>query len=56
VIPHACLDLLSVQIWNDQVRLLNRHVAIDAVVANLRAQLRKLAALAFFVALQDFSE
>ncbi len=27
-------------------------MAIDAVVANLRAQLRKLAALAFFVALQ----
>ena len=54
VIPHPRLDLLSIYVRDDQVRFLHRHVAINAVVANPRAQLRKLPAVAVFVARQAF--
>ena len=52
MIPHPRLDFLSVLIRNNQVRFLNRHVAIDAIVASPRAQFCELSAVAVFVALQ----
>ena len=52
VIPHPRLDFLSVHIRNNQVRFLNRHVAIDAIVANPRAQFCELPAVAVFLVLQ----
>ena len=54
VIPDPCLDLFSVQVGDDQVGILHRHVAIDAVLANLRTQLRKFAAVAILMTLQTF--
>ena len=46
------LDLDVSSIRDDQIRFLHRHVAIDAIFPNLRAQFRKLAAILLFVTLQ----
>lgn len=54
VIPDSRFDLLSIQVGDDQVGILQRHVAIDAVLANLRTQLHKFAAVLILMTLQTF--
>jgi len=54
MVPYARLDLFPVDVGNDAVGILDRHVAIDAVRLNLCAELRKLGTVAILVALQAF--
>ena len=54
VIPDSRLDLFSIQVGDYQVGVLQRHVAIDAVLANLRTQLHKFAAVLILMTPQTF--
>jgi len=54
VIPDTRLDLFPIQVGDDQVGILQRHVAIDAVLANLRTQLHKFAAVPILMTPQTF--
>jgi hypothetical protein len=54
VIPDPRLDLFSVQVGDDQIGILHRHVAVDAVLANLRTQLHKFSAVPILMTLQTF--
>src|ERR1700733_8570608 len=54
VIPDPRLDLFPIQVGDDQVGILQRHVAIDAVLANLCTQLHKFTAVPILMTLQTF--
>ena len=52
MVAHASLYWLALHVGDDEVGFLHRHAAIDAVVADLWAKLRKFAAIGFLVTLQ----
>ena len=51
VVSHARLDLFIVQVGDDQVGILYRHMAVDAVLPGFGAQFGEFAAVFVLVAL-----